>query len=39
MSAEFEERCLKRFLKRSAFAVGILIVLLIAVAIFIVTVE
>ena len=39
MSAEFEERCLKRFLKHSAFAVGILIALLIAVAIVIATVR
>jgi hypothetical protein len=38
MSAEFEERCLKRFLKRSALALGIVVALLIAVAILIATV-
>jgi hypothetical protein len=38
MSAEFEERCLKRFFKRSALAVGILVAVLIAVAIVIATV-
>jgi hypothetical protein len=33
MSAEFEERCLKRFLKRSASALGIVVVVLVVAAI------
>jgi hypothetical protein len=33
MTAEFEEQCMKRFLKRSSSVLGILVVLLIAAAI------